>query len=69
MCFRLFLRCSALVAAGLIGSPPAVSAATTFRAVKDASRTVVSSGTIIFPISEKKLEGGARKLPPSPQEA
>ena len=53
MRFRLFLRCSAMVAAGLIGSPPGVSAATTvIGTVKDASGTVLASGTIIFPISE-----------------
>lgn len=49
MCFRLFLRCSALVAAGLIGSPPAVSAATAVqRTVKDASGNVSPAALSTF---------------------
>ena len=42
------------MAAGLIGSPPGVSAATTvIGTVKDASGTVLSSGTIIFTLSQE----------------
>ncbi len=58
MGFRLFLRCSALVVAGLIGSPPGISAATIVQGtVKAAAGNILTSGTSIFPISENKLKG------------
>ena len=51
----LFCTCLAgLVAAALLACPAGALAATTFQGtVKDAIGTVLASGTIIFPISEK----------------